>query len=191
MKKISIFCTGPLMYLTELPVLYLLYLSIKHNGGVETPFKLYPLIIALIGLAVFMFVYLYRVISISYDTVKITGHYSSKDKAVINEGKTLVLTLLPKSKIKVELFGCDEPLPELDWAKNEERENIEINLFRERAFGGEGSVRRVLRFFEISDDDIEAALKNETFDKSYNTIDLSAGIENECKQIRIKFNETL
>ncbi len=191
MKKISLFCTGPLMYLTELPVIYLFYLSVKHNSGVETPFKLYPLIIALIGVGIFMFIYLYRTIDISADAIKSKGPYSSKESALINEGKTLSLTLLPKGKIKVELFGSDEPAPDFDWAKTEERENIEINLFRERAYGGEGSVRRVLRFFEIPDGDIDCALKTDGFLKSYECLDLSSDTVNEAKRISIKFTKTV
>ena len=67
MKKITLFGTGWLMYLTELPLIALLLICINYNSGVETVFKLYPLIFALTGGIIFIFIYLYRTIDISYD----------------------------------------------------------------------------------------------------------------------------
>ncbi len=191
MKKISLFCTGPLMYLTELPIIYLLYISIKYNSGLETALKLYPLIIALVGAIVFIFIYLFRVIIISTDMVKSAGPFSSKEKAVINEGKTLVLTPLSKGKVKVELFGSNEPLPEFNWAKGDEYENLEINLFRERAVGGIGTVRRVLKYFDVPEADINSLFTEDKFEKSYESYDVSAERQNEIREIKIKFTKTI
>lgn len=191
MKKVTLFSTGCLMYLTELPILYLLYISIKHNSGVEGPIKLYPLILALIGGAVFILIYLFRIITISTDMIKAAGPYSSKEKALITEGKTLVLTLLAHGKVKVELFGVDETPPLLSWTQTEEYQKIEVNLFRDRAVGGAGAVRRVLKYFNVPDEDIKAALVSESFSSSYQSIELLSERREDIREIKIKFTETI
>ena len=179
------------MYLTEIPVLFVFLLCIQHNDLVEGKLKLYPLMIALIAATVYMFIYLYRAILISYDCVKTVGPYSSKEKALIKKGKTLTLTLLSRGRIRVELFGTNEAPPTLDWAKNEDYENVEINLFREKAVGGKGAIRRVLKYFEVPNEDVEKALASELFEKSYQNIDLRAETKNELREIRIKFTKTV
>lgn len=191
MKKVMLFSTGYLMYLTELPILYMLYIAIKHNGGVDGPVKLYPLIFALIGGAVFILIYLFRIITISTDMIKAEGPYSSKEKALITEGKTLVLTLLSRGRIKVELFGVDEKPPLLSWTQTEEYEKIEVNLFRDRAVGGANSVRRVLKYFNVPDEDIKEALVNDSFSSSYPTLDLLSERREDIREIKIKFTETI
>ncbi len=191
MKKLSLFCTNYLMYLTELPVIILLYISIKNNSGVDATFGLYPLIIALIGVAVFIFIYLFRIITISTDMIRSIGPFSSREKAIIKEGKMLVLTTLSRGKVKVELFGTNEQPPELDWAVNEERENLEINLFRERCVGGKRAVESVLCYFDVPEEDITAILAEEMFKKSYKSFDISAERRNDIREVKIKFTETI
>ncbi len=191
MKKLSLFCTNYLMYLTELPVILLLIISIKYNSGVDATFQLYPLIIALIGVAVFILIYLFRVISISTDMIKAIGPFSSREKAIIKEDKLLVLTSLPRGKVKIELFGTNEKPPELDWAVNEDRENLEINLFRERCMGGGRAIRRVLKYFAVPESDIDAIFTEDKFKKSYKSYDISAEKRNEIREVKIKFTETI
>lgn len=191
MKKITLFGTGWLMYLTELPLIALLLICINYNSGVETVFKLYPLIFALTGGIIFIFIYLYRTIDISYDMIRAGGRFSSREKAIITKGKTLVITMYTRGKLKIELFGYDEKPPMLDWAIDEDYQNIEVNLFRDRAVGGASSVRRVLKFFDVPDEDIGALLDADNFAKSYKSIELSSQRKNEIKEIRINFTETL
>ena len=100
MKKISLLSTALPMYLTELPVIYLLYVAIKYNKNVEGPFKLYPLILGLIGIAIFIFIYLFRVVVISYDTIKSIGPFSSKEKEV---GMLFPPTLKLKLSLKLRV----------------------------------------------------------------------------------------
>lgn len=190
-KRLSLFCTEWYMYLCEIPVIYLLYLCIKHNEAVDIPVKLYPLIIALIACAIFMFIYLYRIIEISYEKINAVGPYSSKEKALINEGKTLTLTLLSRGRVRLELSGVDEQPPALDWAKNEDYNNIEVNLFRDRAVGGKSTVKRTLRFFGVPSADINSALNEECFEKSYDLFDLSAEHLDDIRRIKIKFTKTV
>ena len=191
MKKITLFGTSALMYLTELPLIALLFICINYNSGVETPFKLYPLIFALIGGIIFIFIYLFRTIDISYEMICAIGRFSSREKAIIAKGKTLCITMYTKGKLKIELFGYDEKPPMLDWAVDMDYQNIEVNLFRDRAVGGAASVRRVLSFFDIPDEDIKSLFEADSFEKSYKGIELLSERKNEIKEIKIKFTETL
>ena len=138
-----------------------------------------------------MFIFLYRIIDISYSEIKAVGPYSSKEKALINEGKTLTLTLLPRGRVKIELSGVDEQPPALDWAKNEDYEQIEVNLFRDRAVGGKAAVKRILEFFDVPNEDIKLALSEEKLEKSYDFIDLSSEHREDIREIKIKFTQTI
>ena len=191
MKKIILFSTRWTMYLTEVPVLILLYFAIRYNSEVDLLVKLYPLIIALIGGAIYIFIYLFRLVEISYDMIKSTGPYSSREKALITEDKTLVITMMKRKKLKLELFGHDETPPMLDWAIDKDYANIEVNLFRDRAIGGQGTVRRILKYFDIGDEDITAVLNNESHKASYKSLELSSEKRNDIREIKIKFTETL
>ena len=191
MKKISLLCTSLPMYLTELPIIYLLYLSIKHNATTESTFKLYPLIFGLSAIIIFIFVYLFRVIVLSYDAVMSIGPYSSREKALITEGKTLVLSVAKHRKTKVELFGYDEKPPMLDWAVDEDYTNIEVNLFRERMRGTRGPVKKILRYFEVPAEDIEEIFSEDSFTKVYEYFDLTSTRRNELREIKIKFTKTV
>lgn len=191
MKKIILFSTRWTMYLTELPLLFVLYFAIKYNSEVDLLVKLYPLIIALIGGAVFIFVYLFRLVEISYDMIKATGFYSSREKALITEGKTLVITMKKRRKLKIELFGCDEAPPMLDWALDEDYTNIEVNLFRDRAIGGSAQVRKILKYFDVSAEDIRCALDGEKHAAVYECFELSSEKKEDIREIKIKFTQTM
>lgn len=191
MKKITLFGTGWLMFLTELPLIILLAICIKNNAGVETVFKLYPLIFALIGGIIFIFIYLFRLVNISYEMIWATGRFSSRERALITKDKTLVITMNRRGWLKIEVFGFDEKPPMLDWAIDKDYQNIEVNLFRDRAVGGATSVRRVLKYFNVSEEDITCILEENSFNRSYGSFELSAEKKNEIKEIKIKFTETL
>ncbi len=191
MKKITLFGTSWLMYLTELPLILLLGVCIGYNQNMEIPFKLYPLILALIGGIIYIFIYLFRLVNISYEMIWATGPYSSRERAIIAENKTLVITMLKRGKLKVELFGVDEMPPMLDWAKDKDYTEIEVNLFRDRAFGGASSVRRVLKYFDVSNEDIISVLQSDSFEKSYDSFNISANKLNDIREIKIKFTATI
>lgn len=191
MKKLVLSSTGWYMYLTEIPILLILFIAIKYNPQVDIALRLYPLIFALIGGAIFIVVYLFRLVEISYDMIKAIGLYSSREKALITEGKTLVITLSKRKKLKLELFGYDEEPPMLDWALDEDYTNIEVNLFRDRVTGGARQARRILKYFDISDSDINRALECESHKASYESIDLFAEKKEDIREIKIKFTKTL
>lgn len=160
MKSCVIFGTRWSMYLTELPIIFLLCVSIYFNEGVETPGKLYPLIIACTIAIVFIFIYLLRAVIINTEKVRSFGPYSSKESCILNEGKALVLTTRPRSKIKIEVFGYDDA-PGFDWVGNDRGEPVYSNLYRDIAAGGVGSIKRVLSYFGVPRHDIDTAVSSE------------------------------
>lgn len=158
MNGVFLLSTRMRMYLTEIPIIALMAAAIHFNGTADGWAKLYPLIIACGAGIVFIYIYLLRAVIITNEEVRSFGAFSSKDKATISKGKTLTMTLKPKKKIKIELFGEDEA-PMLDWARD--RGPCRANLYRDVAIGGEKSVKRVLRYFGMEIDDIRALISGE------------------------------
>ncbi len=189
MKGTVLSSTSPIMYATEIPVILLLAIVIKHNGNSGGPMKLYPLMIALIGAFIFIFIYLFRFISVSGEEIRSIGPFSTRDRALIDEGKTLTFTLRPHGKIRVELFGYDDT-PAFSWVKADERERKMVNLYRDRAVGGSRAVKRVLSYFDIPVSDIDTALSAD-FSREYENYELTSFVKDENRVISLTFFETL
>ena len=176
MKKVFIFGTKLRMFLCELPLLFFFVASIIFNDSTDkdvAPVGLYPLIIALGCGMVFMLVYLFRGIVVSGESIRSIGLFSSRDKAIVNKDKTIVLTLRPKHKIKVELFGKDDA-PKLDWAINDDTvDRSNVNLYRDIAVGAEGTVKRVLASFDIPKEKAKEIISSERYEGEFSLISVS------------------
>lgn len=179
------------MYLTELPLVVLLILTIILNEKVTTPGKLYPLMITLILGIIFIFIYLFRLVRISWEEVRSIGKFSSGDSATLNEGKTLILTLSPRRKLHVAVFGNDGTPPALDWAQNDEYEISDIFLYREKAVGGARTAMKILDYFEIPKSDAETIITSNAFYQEYDALTVSTERRNELLEIKIKFTKTV
>lgn len=179
------------MFLTELPIVGLLVLAICFNSSAGGQLKLYPLITVLSLAIILIFIFLFRVIVISAEEIRAIGPFSSKDKAIINKDKTLILTLRDRGRLIVTLFGNDGERPALDWARGDDYIPVDINLFRERVEGRVGSAKKILRYFGIPSSDISAIVSGDCFTAQYDGFTVSAEEENSTLQIKIKFNETL
>lgn len=179
------------MLLTELPVIGLLVLAIYFNGSAGGDLKLYPLITVLSLAVIFILIYLFRVVVISAEEIRAIGPFSSKDKAIINKDKTLILTLKERGRLIVTLFGNDGERPALDWAKGDDYIPVDINLFREKVEGRRRSARKILRFFGIPSSDISAILSPDGFSGEYDGFSVSAQEQNSVFEIKIRFNETI
>ena len=166
MKKTYLFCTELWFYLCEIPPILLLIISIIYNNDSEGLLKFFPLIILSCAAIIFIFLYFFRMIIISFEEIKCIGAFSSKDSAIINKGKTLIITLNRKNKMTVRLHG-NIGTPGFDWAKGEDYKNIGIDLFREKAIGNNRSVKRLLSYFNVPDDDISVFMEEETHEKRY------------------------
>lgn len=189
MKKTYIFCTKWWLFLTEIPPIVILSLCIFYNNAVDTPQKLYPLIAFCCLAILFIFLYFFRLISISPEEIRTVGLFSSKDTAVVEKDKTLVFTLIPNNKIRVELYG-KSVAPGLNWMKSEDDE-YEINLYREKAIGGKAAVIRVLKSFGISNEECNSLFSNKEYEKTFDDLVAKSYFEDKNKIISIKFTKTI
>lgn len=189
MKSIFLFSTRFRYFLTEIPPILLLIISIKYNSDVEDLMKLYPLIIVLSGIIIFIGMYFFRGVKINFEEIKCIGLFSSRESCVINAGKTLHISILPKRKIQLELYGENNDFETYAWLKNED--STVINLFRSKALGNSGTVRKVLSYFDVETEDIEKALSSDSFSADYDKITLNTEITDNKKTFKIHFKETI
>lgn len=187
MKNIFLFCTKWYVFLTELPLIYLFVLTVDLHGQSKELLGFYPLEIVLVFFIFFILVYFFRVVGLSHDEVRMYGLFSSREKAMIREGDTLVLTVLPRRRLRVELFGTDGGVPALEWLREEGRAPQDVNLFRGKANGGLRTVARILRFYDVPSDEIASLLAAEREQRDYETVALSVEKKEESFEVRLKF----
>ena len=191
MKFVFLFCTKLRVYLTELPVILLLAVAIHYNDGSDALFKLYPLQIFLGLVILFILVYFFRAITITYDEIRYHGLFSSRDSAVINKDKTIIITMKPARRLTVELFGNDGQLPALDWLKDSDAPPVDIFLFRGKAVGGKRTVRSVLKYFGVPEEDILRAFEDSSYSSECEDVYLSAEKKEDIHVFKIKMKETI
>ena len=178
------------VFLTEIPPILLFAMAIIYNDSVNSPFKLYPLMVILCALILFIPVYFLRGVFINYEEVRCVGFFSSKEKAIIKEDRTLVLTLLPKRKVRIELFSKNND-GEASFAWLTKEEAVWVNVFRARVNGKEGVIKKALRYFEIDEEVITATLEKDNFSVELERVKVMTDIENESKKVTVYFKETL
>ena len=190
MKSIYLLGTKLKVFLIELPLIFLLILSIIYNGNAKNPGKLYPLIITLSLGIVFIFIYFLRLVRIKTEEVRCLGLFSSKDSIALKKDRRLVITVKAHGRLLVEVFGTGEA-PLLDWVDPEDYLDKEINLFRSRAIGTERAARRIMKYFGIPKSDFKEIFKTEAFTKEYETVILTTGDAPLGKEFSLKFTETI
>lgn len=180
------------MYLTEIPIMILFMIALRYNQESKEVMKLYPLLIFLAAAMIFIVVYFFRAISISFEEIRYHGLYSSRDHAEINEGKELIITLYEKRRIRLELFGNDGKPPELSWVKDDENYTpIDIFLFRGKAIGGKRKIKSLLKYFGVEDTAIESIFNKENFSREYEYVSLMSESFEDKTVIRLKMKETV
>ena len=189
MKKTYIFCTKWWLYLTEIPPIIILALSFYYNNAVETPQKLYPLIAFCSLVIIFIFLYFFRLISVSTEEIRTIGLFSSKDSATVEKDKTLVFTLMPRNKLRVELDG-KSTAPGFSWMKGDYQE-CDINLYREKAIGKKNSVVRVLKSFGVSTDECKRIFSDKEYQKAFDNISISSCADDTNRIVKVKFLKTI
>lgn len=192
MKPIYIFASRLRAFWVLLPISIVLTLSLRFNSLSDNLMKLYPLIIFCIGAIIFTFVFLYRFIAISYSEIKYIGRFTSRDSATINEGKTIVIDILEKKRVSIQLYGNEGYDPEIKWLTSEDGSVKDICLFRGKVYGNENIAVRILCHFGVdSDEDINAILDTDGFNKTYENVTVTSLTEYEHRQIRIRFDKTV
>lgn len=191
MKSIFLFCTRLYIFLIEIPPMVLLALTISIHEKSEEVWGFYPLEIFL-GLAIlFIMVYFFRAVTITYDEIRMHGVFSSKDKLLFKKGHTLVIGILPKKKLRLEVYGNLGGDKIYDWMSSDEGQNHEISLFRERAVGNQKTVAAILRYFGVTEEALEGAFDREGEIFKDEFIEVFAERRNELFEVRIKFNELI
>lgn len=192
MKSKFLFCTKFRYFIGEIPLLLILAAAIYYNNRIDGFFKLYPLIFICAGAIIFIFVYFFRAVSVSFEEIKDIGRFSPRDKAVINKGKTLIITLKKRRKICIELFGNDgKPpfLPSMD-ENGDSDAPIDINLFRGFVIGSGRVAISLLRFFGVRAEDAQKLIASDG-EAVYESITVTSSQDSGLRQIKILFTETL
>ena len=190
MKSIYLFCTKPWVYLTELPVIVMFAIALNYNDASTDIFKFYPLLIFLALAIVFIAVYFFRLISISTDEIRALGLFSSKDRAFISKGRTLVIAVRPHGILRFELYGGMGSEPVFDWMSVEDSKHREVCYFRGKSLGGKKTVVNILKFFELTDEEAMAAL-TDGHSSDHKIVSVASAQKNEVFEVRIRFNETI
>ncbi len=191
MKKIFLFSTRLRVYWVLMPILALLALCIRFNSKEAGMFMLYPLIILLIGSVIFIFIYFWRAVSLSYDEIRHVGLFSGRDSAVITEGKTLILEKIRGGRLHITLFGNDGVLPELNWMKSTAQAPRDISLFRGKVIWYRYSVKRILSLFGVSGEDCEKILLGDLSRINTEIATVTQDTENGHTKIRVRINKTI
>ena len=191
MKKAYLLCTRLWVFWVEIPLAFLLYVACKHNESVPVLLKLYPLIIADIAAMIFAVIFFFRILKLSYSEIKYIGLFTSRDSAMINEGKRLVIKRFSHGRLGFVLMGHDE-MAGFDWLKpGDEDASAEIALFRGKAFGGDGAIRRILRTYGVKAADVEYILTEDGFCSSYTNVTVTTAHKEDGNEIEIRFDRTV
>ena len=190
MRSLFLFSTKIQYFLGELPVIGLLVASILKNEDSKSALKLYPLIIGSAAAAIFIALYFFRAVIISYSEVKHVGFFSPRERAMINEGKTLIITEMKRGKLKVVLFGNNGQPPIYPDPDAKSIEPVDIHLFDGRVLGRTATIKRILRFFSLNNDEITALLDNED-EISLDFLTASASVCDDKREIRLHFTKTV
>lgn len=190
MKTIYLFCTKPWLFLTEVPVVALFWIAVKFNKYSDLPVKFYPLIFTSAFFIIFIMLYFFRAISISYDEIRCHGLFSSRDNALISENKTLTIALHPHSNLKLELYEDASKNPAFEWMKASDVMHRDVCIFRARAIGGKKSIQKILKFYTLPEESLADAT-TPGFTHESDAIKVTTVAENEVLKVNIKFKITM
>ena len=189
-KKMILSSTAWWAFWIELPLIALLVWALSVNVHADGSLKLYPLIAVIIGAMIFAALFLLRLVELSPSEIKTIGLFSSRDSAVINEGKRLSLKLIPRGKLSLILYGKNE-MPGFDWLKPDEGDGGELPLFRAKVYGGERAASAVIKFFGARKEDIAAILSGEIKEVSSGDITIRSSVKDDGVEVDIIFNKTV
>ena len=190
MKSVYLFCSKPWVYLTEIPAMIILWISLSLNDRAEGVLKFYPLIIFSSLMIVFIMIYFFRAISISTDEIRYHGLFSSKDSALISENKTLRISIKPHFNLGIELFGDAGEEPAFDWMKAADIKHRDICIFRGKAVGGKSASKKIVRYF-TGDFEIASAVFHDGYTFENEDFSIKSEQLNEVFTISIKFKKTI
>ena len=197
MKSIYLFATRLRTLWVFLPPILLLIPTIIYNDTsnaqlfilMNANVKLYPLMVVLISIIIFMTVYFFRIITVGLEEIRCIGPFSSKERVMLKKERSLVLTLKKHGRILVEVFGTCADNDTYSWLTKEDF--TDINLFRAMANGKEKTAKKILRFFGVENEDIEKSLTDEGTISDAKDFRLSSKIVEGRRKITLYFKETI
>lgn len=136
---------------------------------------------------IFIFLFFLRFISFSFVEVKCKGPFSSRDGAVISEGKKLILTLKKAGRIGVALYGNDGMPPMYGGLD----QPIDIYLFRGKAVGGKRAVSRILAYYGVKGEDIPNVFRQDSFAAEYEFVNLESAVQEDIRVVTLTFTQTV
>ena len=190
MKKIYLFSTRLVYFWSLAPLFVLLGFSIANNNEKAGVLRLYPLIFLTVAAIIFICIYLFRAVRLSYDEIRHIGRFSKREVAEINEGKILILERIRGNRLQITLFGNDGVLPEFDWMKTTGDIPRDIPLFRARAIWYRYSTIKMLRYFGLTKDECLKVMNGDITEITNNIVTVTYEYENDAI-IKIKVNKTV
>ena len=188
MKKLFLFSTKLRYFWTIIPAVFLLIVAIIYNDNVDSVFKLYPLIVALSGVIVFMLLYFYRAVIISHDDLRCVGRFSSREYSTIKPRNSLVITVMKRKRASIELYGINDT-KDFDWSSEDDA--VEINLFRARTNASPKTIEKIITYFGFTGEEAHLALSEEGYaaESDEATLRTDISVIEEYKQIILTFKD--
>ena len=92
--------------------------------------------------------------------------------------------------MRISLFG-NSGLPAFNWAQGDNYVPIDIDLFREKAIYSRRAITRVLKYFDVSDEDCRQLFSSDNYEKEYDGFILKKETAEKKKIITIYFTKTI
>lgn len=154
MKTRFFLCTRLWYFLTEIPLILLLCITIANHDSSTELLKLYPLeIVTACGMAL-TFLYFFRTATLTPLAIKKFGVFSEREEHSFSVGERLVLLLDERGYLHITVEGEDDA-PTLSWCKSDRRHRT---LFRTRVIFAHSSAASVLSLFLLNHAEADAAL---------------------------------
>jgi hypothetical protein len=178
-------------FLIEVPLMALLMICWNVNDQVDELLKLYPLIIALAAGIIFLAVYLFRLVEVSWEEIRDIGLFTRRDSGLISKGRVLELRLKAHGLVGITLMGHDGEYAGFDWMRPDEGAPSDIALYRGNAYGGKGAIGKLLRYFGADDAEVAGLIAMDIIKADFEYASATACRENDSLLIKISINETL
>lgn len=173
-------------FLLELPLIAWFVLAWQANATATGALRYYPMLVAVAGIIVLVFLFFLRLVKCSYDEIRTVGRFSTRDRVILCAGKTLTLTLRPHGYVGIDVYGHDGEVAALEWLRD--TAPTDIRQLHTRAVGGAACLLRILAFYKIEGYDAEALLHScEPYRFTCEQAELSAETVNERRTVHARF----
>ena len=188
MKKVILFATKPWYFLVSLPPLFVFVLCLIFHSRADGKLGLIPLALAMVGVVVFTVLFFLRTVKITNEELRETGIFSGGERMDLLLGRELILVRYPHGNLGVYLYGEDNSEEQFWLLCEKPKAHV---LMRARAIGASRSIGRVLTFFGVDADQIEALSSTEGLSYEGEFVNVVTQSENENLVVRIQIKKQL